>query len=836
MAEKITQKHRQIAVDTPLGEDVLLLSKMTGTERLGQPFTYELELASQEVRIDANELLGDTMTVRLELAQGKYRHFNGLVSRFSKVGMDGGLTYYRATLSPWLLMLSQTADCRIFQEKKVPDIIQEVFRDHSSDFELRLSREYRVWDYCVQYRETDFNFVSRLMEQEGIYYYFQHEDDKHTLVLADDIGEHDRYPDYETIPYYPPTKAGIREDEHVSDWSVDYQVLPGAVALNDFDFKNPKLPNSRLKAVSQVNRDHAAADGEIFDYPGEYEKQDEGQEYAEARIQAIQCDFEVARGKADARGISCGYTFELSKHPDDDQNREYLITGATYELQSDMSELDQATGEAGDKAVFSCGLTAIDSGVRFVPSRTTLKPTIRGPQTAIVAGGEKEKIEVDEYGRVKVQFHWDRYGKGDLNSSCWVRVSQNAAGNHWGGMFIPHVGQEVIVDFLEGDPDRPIITGRVYNADNMPPIKLPDAKHKSILRDDYGNELIFDATPGDEHIMLYSPHHASGVELGRSCALSTSSDSAELFLGSKTELSVGAKTEFLGGSATSSLLGINTEFKTFSSIEAFAGLSAELRYGPNIEITAQDKIHSADKDWLLQAGSDIILDCEGDKKGKVVIAAGPQRESVMEMGEELLSLKVGKAKRSLIDTTIQDNMEFSIKFLCFLMLAAHAAHIAGVGLSYGLLRPDPSKEDDESKKKADAADALNMLISAPLHGATLGAHLMMDVAILYLWKSQLKPDNVKDDIAKHEATAKLQMKKGGEVDLRGSKEIMIAQHRAPVVKDSKGDSLVWLHEDGVTVSTDQEILLAAPDISIVGSTITFNGKKVDVNKGALTVT
>ncbi|UCF94635.1 MAG: type VI secretion system tip protein VgrG, partial [Desulfobacterales bacterium] len=462
------QTARPVEIFTPLGEDLLLFHRMTATEELGRLFQLELDLLSKDPNIPFEKLLGQNVTIRLDLPNDKVRYFNGYVSRFRQEGSFDDFNVYRMTVRPWLWFLTRTADSRIFQEKRVPDIIKEVFRDHGfTDFEEALSGSYRTWEYCVQYRETDFNFVSRLMEQEGMYYYFKHESNKHILVLSDSISSHEAYPDYEKLPYFPPDEHLLRERDHIYDWNIAQEVQPGVYALNDFDFTRPK---ANLQVKASVKREHARAAMEIYDYPGEYLQTGEGEIYARARIEELQSEYEQVQGQANARGLSVGCLFELVDYPRKDQNREYLIISASHQLESDAYASGTAT-EAEE--VYFCRFTALPSRQPFRPARTTPKPLVQGPQTAIVVGPSGEEIYTDKYGRVKIQFHWDRYGKHDENSSCWVRVSHPTAGKGWGAVQIPRIGQEVIVDFLEGDPDHPIITGRVYNANQMPPYELP---------------------------------------------------------------------------------------------------------------------------------------------------------------------------------------------------------------------------------------------------------------------------------------------------------------------------------------------------------------------------
>jgi type VI secretion system secreted protein VgrG len=463
-----SQANRTLSVTTVLGADVLLLRGMTAVERLSAPFQYELDLLSEQIDIRANDLLGTQATVSLLLPEGHKRFFNGYVSRFSYAGSAGNFALYRATLVPWIWFLSRSADCRIFQDKKVPDIVKEVFRDYGfDDFRESLSGTYRQWTYCVQYRETDLNFVSRLLEHEGIYYFHEHTEGKHILVLADSRSAHSAVSGYATVSFFPPGPGALPEHEHIDAWSLVNEVRPGAFAHTSYDFTAPRKD---LRARSNAPKGHARDEMEVFDFQGDYTESPDGDDYARIRLEENQADHEVAHATGDARGLACGHLFTLAEHPRDDQNHEYLIVSANYTLQSDEFRSDQSSAAP---PVFRCSLGAMGAQVPYRPPRATSKPIVQGPQTAVVVGPSGEEIWTDNYGRVKVHFHWDRAGNADETSSCWVRVAQVWAGKNWGGVMIPRMGQEVIVDFLEGDPDQPIVTGSVYNNDQMPPWDLP---------------------------------------------------------------------------------------------------------------------------------------------------------------------------------------------------------------------------------------------------------------------------------------------------------------------------------------------------------------------------
>ena len=511
-------------VSGPECADKLHLWKLAGGEELGRLFEYTADLLSGDKDVRFDDVVGENLTITLDLpadssasggggAQQVYppgspRFFNAYVNSLAIAGHKGRYTHYRATLVPWMWFLTRTANCRIFQNKTVPQIIQDVLHEHGFEgfVEDRLHhQDYHEREYCVQYRETDFDFVSRLMEEEGIYYFFRQENGKHTLILLDSTPMHNAFPGYDQIPYRPRTDS-IREREYIHHWYAKREIQPGRFAHTDFDFKKP---GTYLLAGSTSEDSGADSKFEVFDYPGGYTELPHGEEYARRRIQEHRAAYEVARGAGDTRGIAVGCRFELTDHDRPDQCKRYLVTGTRIEAVSDVVDSEMAGGEPGGEN-FTVRFTAIDENTPFRTPRTTPTPMIRGPQTAMVVGPGGEEIHTDPYGRVKVQFHWDRYSEANENSSCWIRVAQVWAGRKWGGMFIPRIGQEVIVEFLEGDPDRPIITGRVYNDRAMPPYELPTHDTMSTLKSLSSkggggfNEIRFEDKKGEEQIFVHA--------------------------------------------------------------------------------------------------------------------------------------------------------------------------------------------------------------------------------------------------------------------------------------------------------------------------------------------
>ncbi|HEV2331444.1 MAG TPA: type VI secretion system tip protein TssI/VgrG [Verrucomicrobiae bacterium] len=504
-----TQKDRLLAIDIEgQSDDTLLLRSFSINEQLGRLFQMEVEMDSEETDIKFEDIVAKKATVRLTMPNDDTRYFCGIVTRFVQE-QQGTVARYRATLSPKLWLLTRTADCKIFQDQTVPDIIDAVFQAHGltsgTDYKSSLTAMYIKQEFCVQYRETAFNFVSRLMEQEGIYYFFKHDEDgKHVLVLADANSAHDPFPGYDDLTYRPATGKHEEQRESVTDWIVEKEIQTGKYKLTDYNFQKPAMD---LLAHDEGQR---STDLEIFDYPGGYAIPEDGQTYVKLRLQELQAQYEIAHANTTARGVSAGFKFTLKGHPRSGQERDYLVISMSLRATAGA----YASGSAEGGEFFSCNFSAMpviaSPPLPYRTPRTTPKPMIRGPQTAIVTGAAGEEICTDKFGRVKLQFFWDRYGKKDDKSSCWVRVSQNWAGAAWGSLFLPRVGQEVIVEFLEGDPDRPIVTGRVYHGTNVVPYALPDEKTKSTVKSNSSpggggsNEIRFEDKKGSEEIFVHA--------------------------------------------------------------------------------------------------------------------------------------------------------------------------------------------------------------------------------------------------------------------------------------------------------------------------------------------
>ncbi|MCA9288321.1 MAG: type VI secretion system tip protein VgrG [Phycisphaerales bacterium] len=499
-----TQAFRHMGVAGP-GDEVLLLRSISGTEQLGRLFEYQLECVSENEEVSFEEWLGQNVSIRFSTHGGEEERFlNGIVSEMEQTGVIGRLAVYRLVVVPFIWILTRRADCRIFQDKTVPEIVVELLKERGfSDVEDRLTRSYRPWEYCVQYRETDLNFITRLMEQEGMYFYFVHEEGKHTLVLGDDPGSHEKKQGVESLPFFPPGAKSVARP-HVYHWRVRKQIQTTAYATTDFNYERPKddlfVRGSKLKS-------HEFGEIEMFDYPGEYAEYADGETIARLRTEELAVAHETIDAQTTSRQVGSGQKFALEGHPRGDQARDYLVVGTTLEASTDAYDGGQV--DTDGSFTFRCGFDCIPGDTPFRLARSTPKPVIPGPQTAIVDGLDGEDITTDELGRVWVRFHWDLYSKPGERATCWLRSSQDIAGKKWGAMYVPRKGHEVIVTFMEGDPDRPLITGRVYNGENKPaydPKSMPTISgiKTNTVKGEGFNEIRFDDKAGHEQIFIHA--------------------------------------------------------------------------------------------------------------------------------------------------------------------------------------------------------------------------------------------------------------------------------------------------------------------------------------------
>ncbi len=482
-----------------------------GEETLSKLYPYEITLRTPgdpsiprqvAANADYKQMIGKEFTVEIELGDLSKREISGLVTSARIVQSGRQQSDYTITIEPWLILATRTSDYKRFQDKTVVQILDEVLADYPFPVEKRLIGKYPILEYQVQYGETDFHFIQRLMQEWGIYWFFEHSGGKHRLILIDNMGAHKPPPsaNYHTLVY--DTDGGVGK-EHLSSLYAEQNHQPGQWITDDFDFKKPK---KKLQVTDVKPRQTAFPNQELYLWPGDYMERDIGQYLAEVRMQAAGVPGSLASAKGNFPGVPCGCTYIVADYPADKANQEYLAVASMLNL------ID--IGKTSGQSEYHCHseFQLLPTKTVYRPERTIDKPRTTGPQTAIVVGPPGEEIYTNEYGQVKVQFHWDRYGKNDQDSSCWIRVSYPWAGTNFGGIQIPRIGQEVIVDFENGDPDRPIITGRVYNGLNMPPWGLPDNATQSGLlsRSSKGagpanaNALRFEDKKGEEEVWFHA--------------------------------------------------------------------------------------------------------------------------------------------------------------------------------------------------------------------------------------------------------------------------------------------------------------------------------------------
>jgi len=509
---------RRVTIQTPLGE-ALQFHRLVGRETLSQAYVFEIDLLGSSNAIDPKTLLGKAATVAMETESGALRHLAGIVTRFGLSQQDARQSFYKMRLRPWLWLATRRSDFRIFQDQTVPDILAAVLGRYGHPLEQKLSRSYRTWNYCVQYHESDFDFVSRLCEHEGIYFFFRHEAEQHVLVFADDIASsHGPLPGGETVRYHPHEHSGmtggLEPGERIHAWEQAEEIRSGHHYTDDYDFEKPRAD---LASRQQMPPGHDHDSHEAYEWPGGFIQHGDGEDYARLRTEEQLSERRRARGRSNLRELAPGHTFRLAGHPRDDQNRQYLLLGVGYHLQETIQASEGQNGAEGSVQRFT--FDAQPTSFAWRPRRTTPKPWTEGPQTAKVVGPAGEEIWTDRYGRIKVQFHWDRIGEDNEHASCWVRVSTAWAGSTFGMAALPRIGQEVIVDFLNGDPDCPIVTGRVHNADEMPAWQLPGQKHLTGLRSrelggGRSNHVVLDDFAGKIQAQLKSDHQSSSLSLG----------------------------------------------------------------------------------------------------------------------------------------------------------------------------------------------------------------------------------------------------------------------------------------------------------------------------------
>ncbi len=649
----IKQENQIITVSSPLGADVLLMNSFQATEKLSTPFKITLNVYTSEESIDPAKIVGKAVTIKVVSDSKNPRYFNGIVSNLVAGGSkDRRVRDYTLTLVPWLALLKHRKNCRIFQEKKVDQIIGSIFSEMGfSDFEWKLQKSYQPRGYCVQYRESDLDFVTRLLTEEGIFYYFKHEDGKHTLVLSDYAKG------YETVPIASlDVIDGAHTNFTIKNWRHSYNFLSGKVSITDYNFETPatNLAAFQKSLVKLPNIDKF----EVYDYPGEYAQKTEGDNYATTRMEAIESGYSIVEAGSDYPHMGPGYVFTVGEHHDKSEKKaKYVVTSVVH-----RGEEGGYRAGSGGSGTYSNTFVCAPAETVMRPNANIAKPVVSGSQTALVVGPSSEEIFTDEYGRIKVQFYWDREGKKDDKSSCWIRVAQIWSGKKWGAQYIPRIGQEVVISFLEGDPDRPLVIGSVYNAEVMPPYELPANKAHSGVKsrstkeggkENY-NEIMFIDDKGNELVRVHAEKDRS---------ITVENDDTES-VGHDQTISVGNdQTEDVGKNRTTTIgdndaltVGKNQDIKIGENQTENIGKNMSLSVGGNqsndisknhTESIGENSSLSVGKNQKVEVGKDLTETVGGKYTESVTKEYALDAKSIQVTAKDEITIKVGKASISM---------------------------------------------------------------------------------------------------------------------------------------------------------------------------------------------
>jgi type VI secretion system secreted protein VgrG len=586
-----------VQITTPLGPNKLLVRSFEGEEHLSGLFHYTIEFYSEDPSLSFTQVVGQAITLAIPLSSGNNQYVNGMVGRFSQAGRDDRFTTYIAEIHPWLWLLTKNSDCRIFQNKSTLDIVKQIFQDLGfSDLQDKTTGTYKPREYCVQYRESSFAFVSRLLEEEGIFYYFTHDDSKHTLVLADSSSSWGSCQDLNSARVAG-DPSELASDDAVLSCSIEQLVTVGEFKSDDYNFTTPSTDLLAKSSGADPKRS-------IYDYPGLYPDQSTGEQVTNIRLAAFETEQQLLRGDSRCRAFHAGAKFTLANHYRSDANTDYVLRWIAVR---------------GTQHDYSNSFEAFPATLTYRPPMVTPRPVIAGTQTATVVGKSGEEIWTDQYGRVVVQFHWDQLGKNDEKSSCWIRVAQGWTGKLWGSIFIPRIGQEVVVSFLEGNPDRPLITGCVFNAEQTVPYTLPDEQTKSTVKTNSSkggsgfNEIRFEDKAGSEELFIQAQKdmnitvlndQTSTIKNNRTATIQEKDDSLTVTKGNRSvTISQGNETLSVQGTRQVTVTGNETHANKADYTSNVTG-NFTLKVTGNLSIEASGSVSiKAGADMTNQAGT-----------------------------------------------------------------------------------------------------------------------------------------------------------------------------------------------------------------------------------------
>lgn len=595
-------------------DDTFSVVRFSGTEAMSKPYRFDITLSSHDPEIDLKAVLQNPATLTIRHA-GEALPFHGVLAGFEQLHEVKQHAFYRAILVPKLWNASLYHQSQVFLDKTVPQIVEEVLKQaglSGQDYQLSLTRSYPTWEYVCQFQETDLDFVSRWMEREGIYYFFEQSEQGAKMVVSDNRSIHKEIPGDPDVPYSPPSGLIASNTDIVRQWVCRQKTLPAKVILKDHNYRTPGL---EMKAEAAVD---ANGRGEVYLYGEHFKDSGQGNDLARIRAEELLCREREFHGEATAPAFSPGYVFELGGHYRSDYNRRYLIVEVAHEgSQSETLLAGLAVRPSGQEetAGYSNRFVCIPADAQFRPERRTEKPRFHGTMNAVVdAAGDGKYAEVDDQGRYKVMLPLDLSGRKDGKASRFVRMAQPYSGftasdgvQGPSGMHFPlHKGAEVLLTFVDGDPDRPVISGAVPNPQTVSPV-VQGNQTQSVIRDNYGNEFILDSTPGDEHIRLYSPHHNSGLELGRSMLNWSASDASQFSAGNNWGVTIGNKLDFTFGSYTEVKAGFSNSVTVGYKVDLNCGVTHAVDYALDLKSNYEPVVQCSKKDILTAAGQDQVL-------------------------------------------------------------------------------------------------------------------------------------------------------------------------------------------------------------------------------------
>jgi type VI secretion system secreted protein VgrG len=631
---QFSQDNRLLSIsDFSLGKDTFLLTSFRGTEFISGLFEFQIDVLSENHEIDPNKIVGRAVTVTVNNDQK--RKVNGFIKSFTFGEVKGdSVREYRMVMVPWLWFLTQTNDHRIFQEKNTKEIVSQIFSDLGfADFDFRAAGGTKR-EYCVQHNETDFNFISRLLAEDGIAYFFEHSDKKHKLILVDQANAYAEVP--ETNLEY---SKGTTPNSQITGWEHVYLFKKGKWSLNDYNFKEPKKDlNVSTKTKSQFAKNDAY---EHYEYPGFYDT-GIGSDLVKIRLDAEETHRNSVKGTSDCSSFFAGGKFKVAKHAVSSEKGSYLLASVTHKA-IDSSYFPAQEAVSGYTNEFIC----IPADVHFRPQNEYLKPVMKGPQSAVVVGPAGEEIYIDEFGRIKVQFIWDREGKKDEHSSCYLRVVQTWAGNQWGSSFIPRIGHEVIVNFLDGDPDRPLVTGSVYNGWNKPtyPSKtqsgIKTRSTKEGTPQNY-NELRFEDKKGDEQILIHAEKNFD-TEVEHDQTLTVDNDRTKTVKHDENSTIKHDRNKTVENNQTETI-GKNKTIDVGDNHAETIGKNMTLSVGKNISIDITDNhTETVGKNMTIGVTKDLRETVEGKYTETVTKEYALSAKTITMTADDQITLKTGSA-------------------------------------------------------------------------------------------------------------------------------------------------------------------------------------------------